>query len=653
MKIIPIFQQWISVGVDLFRHSRVFRLLVLLQVALLLMIVLAVILFKPQAVNFAYSGESCSSGIVLFPSLQRQALGDAFRVEQGDRFRIFNKDIFARKLCVKPLKAPSERVNTTLGLSLFGNSIFAKKLQVVTQPYPTLARDLSAIKLISVTDPLTLGLSSRDEVFDYTLSANSKTTVCAKNEASLSCDPKELNLQHATKYDFSVSRVFQQQPVQTVSTALVETVTPVTIISSSISAGSTRYDKPKSITIEMNKQITNVKGVTLFDESGAQITVTSSINNKTVVLTFDQDLARGKRYKVTLENATATDSGSLIAPYVLEFLTSKGPRVMGANIGGSGVAVSQNLVINFDQALDTSQNLDKDITLTVNGGVAGFKSSISGSTLTINPVNDFTKCGTFSIKFSSNIASPAGIKGESAWLFNSRANCFDSFSIGKSAQGRSILAYRFGSGSNAVLYVGGVHGNEQNAKRLVDKWMAEVNANPDKVPVNRSIVIIPLVNPDGYAKNQRVNANGINLNRNFPANNWKAAIKEPSGTILPQGGGSSPLSEPESAALASYTQGLRPLVVMSYHSYAGVAVANDAGGSRSLANTYALKAGYIAKNNDTIGNTFAYDTTGAYEDWLNDKLGISCVLVELATSYDDEFSRNKSAMWMVAQSANF
>jgi hypothetical protein len=121
----------------------------------------------------------------------------------------------------------------------------------------------------------------------------------------------------------------------------------------------------------------------------------------------------------------------------------------------------------------------------------------------------------------------------------------------------------------------------------------------------------------------------------------------PSGETLDSGGGVSPLSEPESSALASYISILGPRFVMSYHSRGNVVVANDAGNSWALTRMYSIKSGYGAQNGSTIGNFFDYDTTGALEDWLADKKGIPAILVELSTRENDEFSRNKNAMWQV------
>jgi hypothetical protein len=124
----------------------------------------------------------------------------------------------------------------------------------------------------------------------------------------------------------------------------------------------------------------------------------------------------------------------------------------------------------------------------------------------------------------------------------------------------------------------------------------------------------------------------------------------PSGQYAEKGGGEYSLSEPESAAIANYITSLSPKLVVSYHSVGPVVVGNDSGNANGLASVYASKTGYPYKTNSNIGNYFDYDTTGALEDWLHDKQDRPTILIELASRYSDEFSRNKTAMWLMAQS---
>lgn len=321
------------------------------------------------------------------------------------------------------------------------------------------------------------------------------------------------------------------------------------------------------------------------------------------------------------------------------------------SIRDRSVVSGQPITISFDQELKTGQDYPKYVSIEINGKAVPLniieKSAFKLELKTIEPIQ---KCNAFNVKVTPGLISSYDIISSTDYIYKSRISCFEQFSIGSSTRGRAITAFRYGNGNNAILYTGMLHGDETNVKTLLEKWLDELEGNPEKIPVNRSIVIIPVLNPDGYSSKTRVNANNIDLNRNFPANNWKPDITLPSGQYMPQGGGVEALSEPEAKAAANYIISANPSLVMSYHSKGPVVVGNDSGNSNSLASTYASKTDYPFKTNATIGNYFNYDTTGAFEDWLHDKLDKPAILVELSSRYNDEFSRNKTAMWLIAQS---
>lgn len=611
---------------------------------------LAIFMLRPQKVTFSYASDNCYGGVFLLPSKQKISGDNTFIV----KFKS-SSTLLAKHYCLEPGNVPKQDTKTSVTASLFGVQLLAKKITIETPKYPGFDKDLSSLRAIPVAEPIALKLASPDTVFGFALSANSKSVACQKtNNTDIKCDPSSLELKHATEYDFAVNRVFDDKTVQTVDSEKIITITPIVITNSSIVNNSIRYDKPKSIIIDLDKPVQSVGEVKLIStKDSRKIPTKTKYENNRVTIEMTDELARGEEYKLTIDNIHANDGGSLITPYELIFSTSNGPKVVGVNIGKNSETVDKNIIIRFDQNLDKNQDVAKHIVLNGGGKNIGINATVSSANITIRATDSLPSCTEFTIAVDTAIVSEYGISGASGWNYSSRTECFTSFSIGNSVEGRAIMAHRFGSGANAVLYVAGVHGNEQNATKLLYKWLDEINANPGKVPAGRSIVVIPSVNPDGYAKARRVNAHGIDLNRNFAANNWKSTIKEPSGEVLAQGGGTTALSEPESSALASYVSSLRPLMVMSYHSYGGLAIANDAGASRSLASAYGAKGGYVYKNGDTIGNTFDYDTTGAFEDWLYDKLSTPAILVELRSQYNDEFSSNVGPMWTIAQTANF
>ncbi len=103
-----------------------------------------------------------------------------------------------------------------------------------------------------------------------------------------------------------------------------------------------------------------------------------------------------------------------------------------------------------------------------------------------------------------------------------------------------------------TLLIGGTHGDEKAAVPLLEQY-AEERLRDSMLPPT---VILPLLNPDGFARDSRYNARGVDLNRNFP-HLWKQNSTEPSGTKA--------LSEPESLALSEFILKWRPRSIVSLH----------------------------------------------------------------------------------------
>jgi len=109
--------------------------------------------------------------------------------------------------------------------------------------------------------------------------------------------------------------------------------------------------------------------------------------------------------------------------------------------------------------------------------------------------------------------------------------------IGRSLAGTEIVCELYGQGEDVLLVLATIHGNESAGTPLVAEFGKWLRAHPEEL-TGRTAAIIPVANPDGMAKSVRLNDNGVDLNRNFPAGNWGEADVKPHGET--------PLSEPES-----------------------------------------------------------------------------------------------------------
>jgi protein MpaA len=147
----------------------------------------------------------------------------------------------------------------------------------------------------------------------------------------------------------------------------------------------------------------------------------------------------------------------------------------------------------------------------------------------------------------------------------------------KSVKGFPILARdiptKTGKAPLRILLLGGIHGDELTSAAIVFAWMQAIQAAPANKFHWR---IAPLLNPDGLLARspQRVNANGVDLNRNFPTPGWAddapnywARRTHSDPRRFP---GSAPLSEPESLWLDGEMERFKPHVIISVHAPFGV-----------------------------------------------------------------------------------
>ena len=146
--------------------------------------------------------------------------------------------------------------------------------------------------------------------------------------------------------------------------------------------------------------------------------------------------------------------------------------------------------------------------------------------------------------------------------------------VGRSAQGRTLY-YRDVVAPEAqvrVLVIGSIHGDELSSAALALHWIQ----NAVETPSNAHWRFIPALNPDGLMKRpaSRMNANGVDLNRNFPTPNWERDAKiywENRTRKDPRRWpGPKPLSEPESLYFYEEMERFQPDMIVSIHAPYGV-----------------------------------------------------------------------------------
>lgn len=162
--------------------------------------------------------------------------------------------------------------------------------------------------------------------------------------------------------------------------------------------------------------------------------------------------------------------------------------------------------------------------------------------------------------------------------------------MGTSLFGRPIDAYVLGKGCIRVLINGAHHANEWITSMVLKRYIQSY------VNQNVCLCVVPTVNPDGVAlvtgkANQeeceiaraiarkypavpfpfgwKSNLNGVDLNLNYPAG-WETAVRTKAafginGPAPRDYPGPSPLSEPETLAMAELTESFDPHMTISFH----------------------------------------------------------------------------------------
>ncbi len=162
-----------------------------------------------------------------------------------------------------------------------------------------------------------------------------------------------------------------------------------------------------------------------------------------------------------------------------------------------------------------------------------------------------------------------------------------------------------------VIVIGCFHGDEPQGDYLIRQYL--------KIKPDTNLLMIPCLNKSGFEAGTRVNSNGVDLNRNFPTENWILGEK---GDYF---GGDSPASEEETRFIISIIEKYSPKAILSLHSPYKV-VNYDGGKSgegKNLAEQISAIIGYPVEEN--IG----YPTPGSFGTWAGVERDIPTITLEL------------------------
>ncbi len=192
--------------------------------------------------------------------------------------------------------------------------------------------------------------------------------------------------------------------------------------------------------------------------------------------------------------------------------------------------------------------------------------------------------------------------------------------VGHSVENRPIPLYLF-SGVEPnddttqrldTLFIGVFHGDEGISGELLNRLLTSLQT----MPPAKAVGVVPVLNPDGLIKNNRVNAHGVDLNRNFPTRNWSEKHEDP--TYFP---GDSPGSEPETQVVIKLIEQYQPRKIITVHS--PYQVINYDGPAEALAIAMAEGNGY------PVVSDIGYPTPGSFGTYAGIERNIPAITLEL------------------------
>lgn len=182
---------------------------------------------------------------------------------------------------------------------------------------------------------------------------------------------------------------------------------------------------------------------------------------------------------------------------------------------------------------------------------------------------------------------------------------FSEIESGTSLEGNEIPVFKTDIKAPTYLYLlAGVHGDEVEGVYVLKElfnWLKTEHSLKD-LPM----IVIPILNVDGYRANSRVNAHAVDLNRNLPTKDWSTAHSKPR-----YNPGPSPLSEPENQFLVKLFDKYRPGFILSFHTWKPIL--NYNGDCKDVAE---FLAGF---NNYEMASDIGYPTPGSLGTFATEK----------------------------------
>ena len=154
-----------------------------------------------------------------------------------------------------------------------------------------------------------------------------------------------------------------------------------------------------------------------------------------------------------------------------------------------------------------------------------------------------------------------------------------------------------------------VHGDEPQGEFLINNYLSKTSTPP------KNLLFIPSLNPDGQELETRTNANEVDINRNFPTENWELGERNR------YFGGESPASEIETRFVIDVVEKYAPKLIITLHT--PFKIVNFDGEAREISEKIAEIFNYPVE--ESIG----YPTPGSFGTWAGVERQIPIITIEM------------------------
>ena len=168
-------------------------------------------------------------------------------------------------------------------------------------------------------------------------------------------------------------------------------------------------------------------------------------------------------------------------------------------------------------------------------------------------------------------------------------------------------------GRGKTLIIGVFHGDEPQGKFLIEEYIKTKDTN--------GLMFIPCLNPDGMQLGKRTNANGVDLNRNFPTKNWGEDTSQAGDNPADYFGGTSGGSEIETQFVINVIEKYKPELIITLH--APYKIVNYDGPAQEIAE----KISEIIKY--PVEASIGYPTPGSFGTYAGVERQIPTITLEL------------------------